>query len=138
MKKYSPLFQTGVLAAMMFVGLFISQLVAVFIFAATSANTSGNIVVDPLGQPVWALQVAQFVSAVFTFLLPAFITPWICNTQPKMYLSIQAIPDIRLLAVICLSTLLLSPTVSLTGYFNAQMHLPQSMSAIEEWILKTQ
>ena len=138
MKKYSPLFQTGVLAAMMFVGLFISQLITVFIFAATSANPFENMVIDPLEQPVWALQAAQFFTAVFTFLLPAFITPWLCNIQPKTYLSIQVFPDIRLLAVICLSTLLLSPTVSLTGYFNSQMHLPQSMAAIEEWIKSTE
>ena len=134
----SPLFQAGILLAMMFVGLFISQLIAVFIFTAASANPFENVVVDPLEQPVWALQAAQFFTAVFTFLLPAVITAWLCNTQPKTYLSIQAFPDIRILAVVCLSTLLLSPTVSLTGYFNSQMHLPESMAAIEEWMKSTE
>jgi len=32
----------------------------------------------------------------------------------------------------------LSPMVSLTGYFNSQIHLPESMAAIEEWIKSTE
>ena len=40
--------------------------------------------------------------------------------------------------MICLTTLLLSPTVSVTGYFNEQMHLPASMSAIEAWMKSTE
>ena len=134
----SPLYQTGVLTAMMFMGFFISQLIAVFIFMATSANLLENMIVDPLDQPFWALQSVQFITAVFTFLLPAFATAWFCNPQLKAYLSIRAFPDLRLLAVICLATLLLSPMVSLTGYFNSQIHLPESMAAIEEWIKSTE
>ena len=130
----SPLYKAGVLVAMMFVGFFIAQILVVFIFIATSANPLENMVVDPLSQPVWALQTIQFTSSVFTFLLPAFITAWLCSNQIKDFLSIRAFPDMRLLAVICLATLLLSPTVSLTGYFNSQIHLPESMAAIEEWM----
>ena len=134
----SPLYQIGVLVAMMFVGFFIGQIIAVFIFMATSANPFENIVVDPLEQPVWALQAVQFVAAIFTFLLPTFVTAWFCSNQPKAYLSMRAFPDIRLLAVVCLATLLLSPMVSLTGYFNSQIHLPESMAAIEEWMKSTE
>ena len=134
----SPLYQTGVLAVMMFMGFFISQLIAAFIFMATSANLLENRVVDPLDQPFWALQSVQFITAVFIFLFPAFATAWFCAPQPKVYLSIRAFPDLRLLAIICLATLLLSPMVSLTGYFNSQIHLPESMAAIEEWIKSTE
>ena len=134
----SPLYQAGVLVVMMFMGLLIAQIIAAVIFVAASANPFEHIAVDPLEQPVWVLQVTQFVAAVFIFLLPAFVTAWLCSNQPKTYLSIRAFPDIRILAVVCLSTLLLSPTVSLTGYFNSQMHLPESMAAIEEWIKATE
>ena len=130
----SPLYQAGVLVAMVFVGFFIGQIIAVFIFMAASANPFENMVVDPLEQPFWAIQSAQFFAAVFTFLLPAVITAWLCSNQSKAYLSIRAFPDMRLLAVVCLATLLLSPTVSITGYFNSKIHLPESMATIEEWI----
>ena len=134
----SPLYQAGVLVAMMFVGFFVGQIIAVFICMAASANPFENMVVDLLAQPFWALQSAQFFTAVCTFLLPAVITAWLCSSQPKAYLSIRAFPAMRLLAVVCLATLLLSPTVSLTEYFNSQMHLPESMAAIEEWIKSTE
>ena len=134
----SPLYQTGILAAMMFVGFFISQIITVVLFVVSSAGQIENIGVDPLEQPVWILQAAQFFSAICIFLLPAFVTAWLCSNQPKSYLSIRTFPDIRLLGVICLATLLFSPTVSLTGYFNSQMHLPESMAAIEEWMKSTE
>lgn len=131
----SPLFQTGVLVAMMFVGFFIGQVIAVVIFISTSADPfSSNLVIDPLAQPVWAIQATQFFTAVFTFLLPAGMTAWLCSNRPKAYLSIAAFPDMRIAGLVCVSTLLFSPTVSLTGYFNSQMQLPESMAAIEEWI----
>jgi len=134
----SPLFQAGVLVAMMFLGLFIGQLLSVFIVVAISAKPVINMTVDLLEQPVWALQATQFIPAVSTFLMPAFITAWFCNVHPRDYLSIRAFPDIRLLAIVCIATLLLSPTVSFTGYFNSQMHLPASMAAIEAWIQSTE
>ena len=134
----SPLYQTGVLATMLFIGFFIRQLIAVFIFMATSTSLLENMDVDPLDQPFWALQSVQFITAVFTFLLPAFATAWFCTPHPKAYLSIRTFPDFRLLAIICLATLLLSPMVSLTGYFNAQIHLPESMATIEAWIKSTE
>jgi len=137
-KDHSPFFQAGILMAMMFVGLFIGQLISVLIIVATSTDPADNMVVDFLAQPVWTLQATQFITAVTTFLLPALVTAWLCNANPKTYLSIQAFPDIRLLAVVCIATLLLSPTVSLTGYFNSQMHLPQSMAAIEAWMQSTE
>ena len=124
--------------AMMFVGFFIGQIIAVFIFMAASANPFDHIVIDPLAQPVWTIQAVQFVAAVFTFLLPALLTAWLCSSQPKAYLSIRDLPGIRLLSVVCLTTLLLSPTVSITGYFNSQMQLPESMAAIEEWMKSTE
>ena len=130
----TPLFQAGILAAMLFVGFFIGQIIIAFIYAGVAIGQNGNAVVDFMKGPVWALQTTQFIAAIFTFLLPAFVTAWICSNQPKDYLNIQFFPDIRLLGVVCLTTLLISPTVSLTGYFNSQLHLPASMAGIEEWI----
>ena len=105
-----PHYQAGVLLAMMFLGFFIAQIIAVVILMASSANPL-DMDADPLTQPVWALQTIQFASSVCTFLLPAFITAWLCSNQIKDYLSIRAFPDMRLLAVVSLATLLLSPTV---------------------------
>ena len=134
----SPLYQTGILVAMVFVGFFFSQLITVFIFAVSSAGQFENMVIDPLGQPVWTLQSAQFFSVICTFLFPAYATAWLCSNDPKSYLSIRTFPNFWLMAMICLATMLLSPMVSLTGYFNSQIHLPESMAVIEEWMKSTE
>ena len=137
-EERSPLYQTGILVATVFVGFFISQIISVIILAATSSDGFENIGNTLFDQPVWMLQTTQFIAAMCIFLLPAVITAWFCSNHPKAYLSIGAFPDMRLLVVISLAALLLSPTISLTGYFNSQIHLPESMAAIEEWIKSTE
>ena len=133
----SPLFQTGVLFVMLLSGFVISTVITSFIYLVPGI-TSGNLAFSPIDQPVWALQSAQFISAVLTFLFPALSTAWLCSDQPKDFLSIRAFPSVRLLALICLTTLLLAPTVSLTSYFNEQMRLPTFMASIEEWMKSTE
>ena len=134
----SPLYQISILVATMFVGFFFSQIINVIIFASTSADGFENIGETLFNQPVWVLQTTQFIAAVCTFLLPAVVTAWFCSNHPKTYLSIGAFPDIRILAIVCLATLLLSPTISLTSYFNSQIQLPEAMEALEIWIRETE
>ncbi len=129
----SALFQTGILFVMMLTGFIFSTFVMSVISLAVGL-ISGNLEVGAMQQSVWLLQSTQFISALFLFLFPALATAWLCSEQPKDFLFLHAFPDIRLLSLICLTTLLLSPTVSVTGYFNEQIRLPASMAAIEEWM----
>ena len=129
----SPLYQIGVLFAMMLTGLALSTFIIFFIVLVISM-ASGELDFDLLNRSVGLLQTAQFISAVFVFLLPALFTACLCSEQPKGFLSIGAYPDFRLLIIICVMTILLSPAVSLTGYFNAKIQLPASMEALETWM----
>jgi len=129
----SPLYQTGVLFALMLTGLALSTFISVFIVLVMSIS-SGELETDALNQSVGFLQSIQFISAVFTFLLPALFTAWLCSEQPKEFLSIRSLPSVWLFIIVCLTTLLLAPTVSLTSYFNAKIQLPASMEALETWM----
>ena len=129
----SPLYQTGVLFTLILTGFAISSCL-IFCVVLVKSMISGKLEVDLLDQSVGLLQITQFVSAILMFLLPALCTAWLCSKHPKDFLSIRAYPDSRLLIIICITTLLLSPTVSLTGYFNAKIQLPSSMEAIETWM----
>ena len=129
----SPLFQAGLLLVMMLNGLIISSFFSSFILLV-AANKSGTLDYNLLEQSIWILQVSQFISSIFIFLFPTLATAWLCSNRPKDYLNILSFPDFRLLSVVCVTTMLISPTVSLTGYFNSQLHLPASMAGIEEWI----
>ena len=129
----SALFQTGILFIMMLAG-FIFSICMISVVSLVVGLVSGKLAVEPMQQSVWFLQCTQFISAIFLFLFPALATAWLCSEQPKEFLCLRAFPDIRLLSFICLTTLLLSPTVSVTSYFNEQIQLPDSMAAIEEWM----
>jgi len=129
----SPLYQTGVLFALMLTGLAISSFISVCIVLVISM-TSGKLEVDLLDHSVGLLQFIQFISAIFMFFLPALFTAWLCSEQPKNLLSIRSYPGFGMLIMIAITTLLLSPTVSLTGYMNAKIQLPASMEAVETWM----
>ena len=133
----SPFFHTGVLFAMLLTGFVISTCFTSLIYLLVGI-ASGNIALNPIDQPVLILQSAQLISAVFMFLFPALSTAWLCSDHPKDFLNLRAFPPVRLLALICLTTLLLAPTVSLTGYFNEKMQLPAFMAALEEWMKSTE
>ena len=133
----SPLFQIGLLFILLLAGFVIRSFLLSFIYFAEGI-ISGSLALDPMSQSVLSLQCTQFLSAICMFLLPALATTWLCSEQPKGFLSIRAFPGIRLLTIVCVTTLLLAPTVSLTGYFNTQIQLPPSMAALEEWMKSTE
>ncbi|MDR3268329.1 MAG: CPBP family intramembrane metalloprotease [Tannerella sp.] len=84
--------------------------------------------------PVWVLQATQFLSSVFLFLLPAGFTAWFCSERPKEFLHLHGFPELRLLLAVALATFLISPSISLAGYFNMQMQLPSFMAPVEAWM----
>ena len=129
----SLLFQAGLLFVLLLIGFVISSFFVSLLYLVAEI-VSGDFAQDSMQQSVLFLQYSQFITAICVFLFPALSTAWLCSDQPKDFLCVRAFPDIRMLILLCLTMLLLSPTVSLTGYFNTQIHLPPSMATIEEWM----
>ena len=99
-----------------------------------AAMASGGMSGDPAATPVWALQLLQFLSAACVFLLPALLTARLCSGLPLRFLRIRRLPEGKLILWVTLATLTLSPAVSLTGYWNMQMHLPDTLAPLEAWM----
>ncbi|MDR3261544.1 MAG: CPBP family intramembrane metalloprotease [Tannerella sp.] len=125
----SLFFQLGVMLAGLLIGALSGSLILSVIYRIAGVSFS-----DVLHEPVWTIQVTQLLSSVFTFLLPAWFTAWFCSERPKEFLYLRGFPGIRLLFLLTLATLLISPTISLTGYFNSQMRLPDFMAPLEAWM----
>ena len=125
----STLFKSGVLLMFVLIGFFFSSFIVALLMVVSG---TGNL--DPLQLPVAVLQVSQLITSVFVFLFPALFAAYLMSDRPKSFLRIGTCPDFRLLAIVLLMTLLLTPTVSLTGYFNTQLKLPQFMAGIEAWM----
>ena len=59
-------------------------------------------------------------------------TAWLCDEHPLAFLAWKRTTDLRLFAWVAAATFFVSPTVSLTGYLNMQLQLPDCMAALEE------
>jgi membrane protease YdiL (CAAX protease family) len=121
----SVLFQLGVLFALVLTGFFfastLSFMLAVVLNAAAGMGTDS----------VAFLQCAQLLATVFVFLFPAIAAAWLCCEQPAAFLHLRRLPDLRLTGWIVAATFLISPAISLAGYFNMQMQLPEFMAPLE-------
>lgn len=122
------LFQLLLLLLCLLFGAILSSLIGTGIFF-TFHGISGN-----LSQYPGMMRMMQFVSAVGTFLFPALAVAWLCSADPADYLCIKRNTDNRVLALVLVSMVLMSPTTTLTALLNKQMILPSFMAPIENWM----
>ena len=87
------------------------------------------------------MRVLQLLSAIGTFLLPAWGLAWLCSDDPKGFLSAGKRADARggrfanrSYGIVLVSVMLLSPAITLVGLWNKQMELPAFMAPVENWM----
>ncbi|MDR1980501.1 MAG: CPBP family intramembrane metalloprotease [Tannerellaceae bacterium] len=85
-------------------------------------------------QNVHLLRLSQFIAAVTVFLCPALATAWLCSDRPVEYLSVGKLPDRKVFLPTLLSVALLSPVITLLGFFNQKMVLPSFLEPLERWM----
>jgi membrane protease YdiL (CAAX protease family) len=74
----------------------------------------------------------QFLACTLSFLLPAFITAYLCSRYPKDFLHIRRIKDARIFLLTFLMVFLLSPAIDLAAYLNSNIRLPEFMEPVEK------
>ncbi|MDR1675959.1 MAG: CPBP family intramembrane metalloprotease [Tannerella sp.] len=119
---HSVFVQSGILMTCLLAGMILCSFFSLF-FSGFSPH--------PGDEPVWALQLVQAVSSVGMMLIPSLLTAWLCSEHPGDFLHLRGMPDARLLGWVTLTVVLISPTVSLTGYLNMQLHLPEALAPLE-------
>lgn len=122
------LFQLLLLLLCLLFGAILSSLIGTGIFIASHGVYSN------MSQYPGMMRMMQFVSATGTFLFPALAVAWLCSTEPADYLCIKRNTDNRILALVLVSMILISPTTTLTALLNKQMVLPAFMAPIENWM----
>ncbi|MDR1408170.1 MAG: CPBP family intramembrane metalloprotease [Tannerella sp.] len=123
----SVFFQFGVLTFLVLTGFFMASTVSYVLLAVSGQAGVGM-------ESVVYVQCVQLLASAFTFLFPAVATVWLCSEQPAAFFGSGRVPGVRLAAWIAAATLLISPAVSLTGYFNMQMQLPEFMAPLEQYM----
>lgn len=78
------------------------------------------------------LRVMQLVQAVFLFLVPACLCAYLFHEAPLSYLKINKAIDIKFLLLSLLLIIIIQPFISLSGYYNNMITLPDSLAGIEK------
>lgn len=78
------------------------------------------------------VRIAQFLQQVFMMLIPALLCIYLFEKNGvKSSLGINKLPDLKFVSLSALLILVVQPIISFTGYYNAQIKLPEFMSGIE-------
>ena len=127
------LFQLGMLIYFSFMGLLFSILVQFIIgkIAGEELSHGGDAF-------FYTTQFSHFFSAILIFLLPALSIAFLCSKEPLSFLCIKKSIDTKAILLSAAMVVLLFPTVDITSYLNSNIHLPEFMAPIENWIRETE
>lgn len=111
-----------------------------FIFLAFSGlilttliiSLSGHL--DELNQSVKITRMALTVQTAFFFIIPSLVFAFLSQSNTKEYLKVDESYNVNFLLLgICL-IVVIQPLINFIGYYNQQIVLPESMSAIQAWM----
>lgn len=124
-------FQIGVLLIIALCGLILVSFVNAAIMFAYKQTEMMNL--SPS-----VLLLTQFIASMLVFLLPALAAAFFCGERMSEFLHINAVLDVRIWMLTGMMTIALLPVVSLTGYLNEQMVLPDFLTSLEAWMRQTE
>lgn len=122
------LFQLLLLLLCLLFGAFLSSVIGTGIFFMLH-GLSGNIMQYP-----GMMRMMQLLSAIGTFLFPALAVAWLCSPDPEAYLCMKRRTNMRVLVLVLVSMVLMSPTITLTTLLNKEMVLPSFLAPVENWM----
>lgn len=97
----------------------------------------GSILVSVIvmkGQTTPSIRIATLAQDIVMFILPALITAMLLTRLPATLLAIDTPVRPRMLAAGLLMLILAIPALSTVETWNASMHLPASLSGVEQWM----
>lgn len=83
---------------------------------------------------IQGMKVAQGVSAVITFIIPALLFAWLSSEKKIGYLKLNKSMDLASAGAAALLVLALMPLVNWCGELNSRLVLPEFLSGVEAWM----
>ena len=114
-------------------GMRLILLLLTFVVGAVATGLLSGVLMDAGGidRKVAMLRIATIAQDLLMMVVPALVTALICTRQPVRLLAIAKAPDVRMTVSAIMVMLVSSPLMSWIIDWNASMHLPESMSALE-------
>ena len=113
---------------------FLAAIVAIPIFGfdALTGMMDGINHSDP--ESLKFLKFFQISQTIGLFILPPLVLAWFFHPDIMEYLSLRRKPTIILSLMVFLLVLVISPFINYTGAINAEMHFPEWLSGVENWM----
>lgn len=83
---------------------------------------------------VMGLKVAQIISAIGTFIIPAFLFAFLVTRKRTLFLGIKQKPFAATLLITIVLMVFALPVINWLAEINSHLDLPDSMSGIENWM----
>lgn len=83
-------------------------------------------------QDIDFVRISQLVSVTCIFLIPVAVCAYLFHSRPAAYLKINRPMNWKFLLYSLLLIIAIQPFLSFTAYYNEQVTLPQSLSALEK------
>ncbi len=80
------------------------------------------------------LKYLQVVQSIGMFVLPPFVIGWLYRGSYADYLSMNTPVKGRMMGLGILALLAATPFISVVGYLNQEMHLPEWLAGVENWM----
>ena len=135
MKPLSQLmFSIFVIIASFLAFMVVSMVIAIPLFGLDSMMSFPTI--GDLGNPesIRILKYFQVVQSIGVFIVPPFILGWLFHGKIAEYLNLNKAVTFASFLLVLILSFVASPFINFIGEINANMHLPEWMSGIENWM----
>lgn len=85
-----------------------------------------------------SLQLSQFAFALLGLAFPAFLISYLLDKEPASYLHLNTFPKGKFVVFSILILLFIQPCINLLVAWNEQLHLPETLTALEAIFRKMQ
>lgn len=85
-------------------------------------------------EEISVLKILQFVNQLSIFVLPVLALMWFIRKDNPNFICFRKVPDISQFFAVILLFVASIPVIQYSLQLNSQMHLPESMQAIQDWM----
>jgi len=102
---------------------FFTSLVAIILIRLMGVNS----------QDINALKISQLILSIFTFLLPPVICGFFWYESPVQSYGLNKLPSLKIILLVILLMIFVSPFINLLSYLNEQMAMPSFLKGMESY-----
>lgn len=113
---------------------FIGYVVAILITALTPVFIWPDMNIQELVQSPSFMRMGQAIAAICVFLAPALVFSYLFRNKVSQFLKINKPNSSIIVILVILLVTIIQPFVNSMGYLNEQIHFPEFLSSVEEWM----